>query len=116
MATKIRPNAYLDPVSDIRSRYRLTKLYVDDAVKLGTKRFSTWVAPEIDMSTYLRYTVMKADIGRLDNIAYKFYNDPTLWWVIAYLNNIGNMLEDMTEGQTLYIPPIEEVMRSLSSV
>jgi hypothetical protein len=26
---------------------------------------------------------------RLDNLAYKYYNDANLWWIIARANNIG---------------------------
>lgn len=49
--------------------------------------------PESDKDIYI-YS-KRGD--RLDNLAYKYYNDQTLWWVIARCNNLMN--------GTLIIPP-----------
>jgi len=114
MVTKVREDEHLDSVSNPKSRYRLTTLTVDDSVREGIKRFSTCVFPDIPMDSYQRYTVTAADLGRLDRIAYQFYQDSALWWAIALVNNIDNMLEDMEIGDTLYIPPVEEVMKALN--
>lgn len=47
------------------------------------------------------YTVDEEDF--LDTISAKFYGTPTLWWVIADFNEIGNPYEDIEAGTTLKI-------------
>ena len=40
----------------------------------------------------------------LDTLAYKYYGDPTLWWIIALVNNIGKGRMSVPMGLTLRIP------------
>jgi len=40
----------------------------------------------------------------LDSLANKYYNDPTLWWVIALANNIGKGRLSVPPGLQLRIP------------
>ena len=40
----------------------------------------------------------------LDTLAKKFYNDSSLWWIIALVNNIGNGRLSVEEGKELRIP------------
>ena len=40
----------------------------------------------------------------LDTLAYKYYGDPTLWWIIANVNNIGKGRMSVAAGLTLRIP------------
>jgi len=40
----------------------------------------------------------------LDDLAYKYYGDPTLWWVIALANNIGKGRMSIEPGLQLRIP------------
>ncbi len=40
----------------------------------------------------------------LDFLAYKYYGDPTLWWVIALANNIGKARLSVPSGLQLRIP------------
>jgi len=40
----------------------------------------------------------------LDTLAFKFYNDPTLWWIIALANNIGKGRMSIEPGLQLRIP------------
>jgi nucleoid-associated protein YgaU len=40
----------------------------------------------------------------LDTLAYKYYGDPTLYWIIARANNIGKGRMSVQEGLTLRIP------------
>ena len=42
------------------------------------------------------YYIIVGEGDRLDNIAFDFYGDPKLWWVIASENNLP--------GDSLYIP------------
>ena len=39
---------------------------------------------------------------RCDSLAYRFYNDSTLWWFIANANNISTM--NLPPGTSLRIP------------
>ena len=40
----------------------------------------------------------------LDNIAYTYYKDPSLWWVIAQANNLGKARLSIPSGIQLRIP------------
>jgi hypothetical protein len=41
---------------------------------------------------------------RFDTLAYQFYKDSTLWWIIASANNIHNANIGIKEGTILRIP------------
>jgi hypothetical protein len=41
---------------------------------------------------------------RLDTLAYYFYKDSTLWWIIASANNIHTAVFGLREGTILRIP------------
>lgn len=57
-----------------------------------------------NQTIYTTYTPSNHE--RLDNIAYKFYDDPSLWWVIAKANKIVDGGFYAKEGQTLVIPEL----------
>lgn len=40
----------------------------------------------------------------LDNIAQAFYNDPSLWWVLAEANALGKGTLKVPSGTQLFIP------------
>ena len=48
--------------------------------------------------------VISNEADYLDNLAYKYYNDPTLWWVIALVNNLGKGRMSVPPGRQLRIP------------
>lgn len=60
--------------------------------------------PDIPLSEEDIYIyTMRGD--RLDNLAYQFYNDPTLWWVLSIANpNLPNDSLYPTLGYQLRIP------------
>ncbi len=41
---------------------------------------------------------------RLDAIAYRFYGDPKLWWIIASANNIHTAPTGIEDGLILRLP------------
>lgn len=41
---------------------------------------------------------------RLDTLAYQYYNDASLWWIIAAANNIHDAPFGLTDGTILRIP------------
>lgn len=58
------------------------------------------------------FIVTAGFINRLDLIAYKFYGDSTLYWVIARANNIKDVYNSCALGDVLRIPSIETVFSS----
>lgn len=48
--------------------------------------------------------VISNDGDYLDSLAYRYYGDPTLWWIIALANNIGKGKLSVPQGLQLRIP------------
>jgi hypothetical protein len=48
--------------------------------------------------------IVSNEADYLDTLAFKYYGDPTLWWVIAMVNNIGKGRLSITPGTVLRIP------------
>jgi len=69
------------------------KIY--DAVQAGVVSSNVYVLQEGD---------------RLDTLAGKFYNDSTLWWIIAAASGIGWALQ-VPPGTRLLIPNLQQVNR-----
>lgn len=65
------------------------------------RTYITNVSSLNDNSFYELYEVDNDDW--LDNISYKFYNTPQLWWVICIVNNITNPFEELYPGKVLRI-------------
>ena len=87
------------------SRYDWSVLYIDKKGEFfGTRQPLRLREHESD----LFHVVTDADNKRIDLIAWKFYHDVSLWWVIAEFNNISNPFEIPT-GTTLRIPTYERV-------
>ena len=55
-----------------------------------------------------------AESERIDLLAYRYYGDSSLWWVIADANDIANPLR-LYAGQHLRIPAKSTVYRSVNS-
>ena len=69
------------------------------------KRFRKTVQyPVIEPSFEDTYIIgMESD--RLDNLAWKYYKDTALWWIIARANNIGKGDLSVPVGAQIRIPP-----------
>jgi len=50
-------------------------------------KFSQTIFPKIELSENDLY-IYARDGDRLDNLAYKYYSDTTLWWIIARANDL----------------------------
>ena len=50
------------------------------------------------------FQVISNESDQLDDLAYKYYSDPTLYWIIARANNLGKGRMSITPGLTLRIP------------
>ncbi len=62
-----------------------------------------------------RYVVERTTAGRLDLIAYAFYDDTHLWWFIAQYNAILDPFAEIVEGRVLRIPKKDRVKLMMSS-
>jgi len=56
--------------------------------------------PETDSDIY----IISNETDYLDSLAYKYYKDSTLWWIIALANNIGKGRLSIDSGLQLRIP------------
>ncbi len=61
-----------------------------------------------------KYVVDKITAGRLDLIAYSFYDDTHLWWFIAQYNAILDPFAEVVEGRVLRLPKKERVKLMMS--
>jgi hypothetical protein len=48
--------------------------------------------------------IISNEADYLDSLAYTYYGDPTLWWVIALANNLGKGRMSVPPGLQLRIP------------
>jgi len=103
MATKV--------ILPINSRFKYTTLYTDAN---DDTFFGTWKIPEVqDTTDFIYYQIKASDIGRLDLLAYDYYGDPTLDWVIMDFNNIVDPIFGVFVGQKIKIPSKDQVLRML---
>jgi hypothetical protein len=82
-------------------RYEDIKTKIDE--KRNKKVYKTMLFPKIEKhidDIYIR--TLASD--RLDSIAFSYYDDVTLWWVIAQANNIGKGSMQVEPGTILQIP------------
>lgn len=82
-------------------KYTDIKVLKDD--RTGRFYKSNPVYPRIPLSPDDFYII--TSIGdRYDTLAKQFYNDPTLWWIIASANNFEKASLTVTPGIQLRIP------------
>jgi nucleoid-associated protein YgaU len=82
----------------------------------GKRVYTTTRYPRINAST--NDTIVISNEGDfLDTLAYKYYGDPTLWWVIALVNNIGKGRMSVDAGLQLRIPiNINEILVNFNNL
>ena len=69
----------------------------------GRVVYQSKIYPNIPLSDEDIYVATETG-DRLDTLAYQYYNDSTLWWIIASANNIHNASIGLKEGTILRIP------------
>lgn len=82
-------------------RYATVPFYYDTLGQKYVYGIGTNVSKNTDS---VLYSVQQGD--NLDLLALKFYNNPTLWWAIAYFNNLIDAFEPLVPGSILKIPAI----------
>jgi hypothetical protein len=87
---------------------RYTQGGITEVGPVGLEWWNRFNLP-LDPNSDSFYTVDTQTERRIDKIAIGFYNDPTLWWIIAQYNNILDPYTEIEKGRVLYIPSRERV-------
>tara|TARA_A100001515_G_scaffold131496_1_gene119328 strand:+ start:3462 stop:3758 length:297 start_codon:yes stop_codon:yes gene_type:complete len=74
-------------------RYDNTSITIN---RKGQRVLVPTLYPQIPLSDSDQFVFPK-DGDRLDNIAFRYYGDASLWWIIAQANNLG-------KGRTILNP------------
>tara|TARA_A100001011_G_C13791216_1_gene627177 strand:+ start:211 stop:513 length:303 start_codon:yes stop_codon:yes gene_type:complete len=74
-------------------RYSSTRQKLD---KEGFRAYTTTLYPKIEVSDQDEF-IYPQDGDRLDTLAFRYYNDTTLWWVIAKANGIRGKIALSTD-------------------
>jgi phage tail protein X len=82
------------------SRYRNNPI---KKLKDGREVYRSKIYPDIPLKNDDVYVVTQTG-DRLDLLAYEYYKDQSLWWIIASANNIHNAQLGLKEGTILRIP------------
>lgn len=69
----------------------------------GREVYKSTIYPNIPLRDDDIYVAIETG-DRLDTLAHQFYNDSSLWWIIASANNIHNAVFAFTEGTILRVP------------
>jgi phage tail protein X len=80
--------------------------YISNSIKKtadGRTVFQSKIYPNIPPSDEDIFVATETG-DRFDTLAYQFYDDSTLWWIIACANNIHNASIGFAEGTILRIP------------
>ena len=83
------------------SRYKETQVKIDKDT--GNRVYGLTIYPRVPIQDGDLF-VTPTEGDRLENLAYRYYEDTSLWWVIATANNIGKGTLVFPPGKQLRIP------------
>jgi len=83
------------------SRYNFTGIKIDK--NTGNRVLKSTLYPEIRIKDGDRF-VYPLFGDRLENLAYRYYGDTTLWWIIAQANNIRDGSFGLKPDEKIRIP------------
>ena len=96
------------------SRYRFTGIKIDKDT--GNRVMKTTLYPEIKINNGDRF-VYPIDGDRLENLAYRYYGDSTLWWIIAKANGIRDGAFGLKPDEKLRIPgSVPQIVSDLRAI
>lgn len=72
-------------------------------LKDGREVYRTRIYPNIPLKDSDIYIVTQGG-DRLDTLAYQYYGDQSLWWIIATANNIHDASFGVDDGTILRVP------------
>jgi hypothetical protein len=76
-------------------------------LKRKRKRYNSSIPPKINSTTEDIYIIARSG-DRLDMLAYEYYEDHSLWWVLAEANKLGKGSLDCPAGMRIRIPAQQE--------
>jgi hypothetical protein len=82
------------------SRYERNQV---QKLKDGREVYRTKIYPNIPLRDSDIYIVTQGG-DRLDTLAYQYYGDQSLWWIIATANNIHDAPFAVADGTILRVP------------
>lgn len=95
-------------------RYRSTKTITEPDTK--KQYMESTIYPKVQASDNDFY-IISDDGDRLDLLAYKYYNDVSMWWVIAVANNLNDANFYVEPGIQLRIPAnIDKINNDLAKI
>ena len=71
--------------------------------ELGKRYKKTIRYPKMEKTSEDKY-IISIQGDRLDNLAFKYYEDSRLWWILARSNNLGKGDMEIPIGTQLRIP------------
>lgn len=89
------------------SRYSTNRIIKDDT---GKRHFNTVILPNPAGNTTDLF-IQTTSPERLDKLALVFYEDETMWWVIAAANGIGKGTYMVPRDTRLRIPDIAGIQQ-----
>jgi len=96
------------------SRYKYTGIKIDKHT--GNRVMKTTLYPEIRITDGDKF-VYPLDGDRLENLAYRYYGDSTMWWIIAQANKIRDGSYALKPDEKLRIPSnIAQIINDLLSI
>ena len=96
------------------SRYQYTGIKIDKHT--GNRVMKTTLYPEIKVADGDLF-VYPLDGDRLESLAYRYYGDSTLWWIIAKANKIKDGSFALKPDEKLRIPSnIAQITNDLQSI
>lgn len=64
--------------------------------------------------TYDTFQLTDSEVSQPDAVAYKFYGDSQLWWIICLFNGIVDPYTELQAGVKLKVPRLDEVLLYLT--
>ena len=90
------------------SRLAFASLLVVDSVEFWDTMALPDATPRPDD---IQYIVKAGD--RIDLLAATFYQDPAMWWVLAWANNLEILPTDLKENMQIRVPSREFVVNEM---
>ena len=81
----------------------------------GKRRQRTTIIPVPTISSNDVY-IQTTSVERLDLLAYKFYGDESLWYIIASANSLGKGSLVVPTNSLLRIPDITDIQTQIQTV
>ena len=94
-------------------RYKNSEILKSD---VGKNYLASTIYPKIKPNDNDLYIISEGG-DRLDLLANKYYNNPSMWWIIATANNLNDANFFVEEGIQLRIPSnINEILSDLQKI